>query len=99
MIQEADDLFAALFDPVGTSQLEKMFPTGKWSKWTVRAKANGLLCAKVARAKFNPYRAAMWWLKKRNPAGWDLSKCSRVLANNLPARSIDSRYLLTGVIE
>lgn len=90
-----------LFDPVGTSQLEKMFPADgdRWEKWAERAATNGLKEAREGRAMFNPYRAALWWLGKQNPDGWDLARCRRVLANNLPSRSTDSRHLLTGELE
>lgn len=98
--QDFDETIAALFDPVGTAQLEKMFPAnGSWSKWADKAKANGLTVARVGRSKFNPYLAAQWWLDKQNPYDWDLGKCCRKLANNLPLRSIDKKHLLTGELE
>ncbi len=99
--RDMDVQIAGLFDLVGTAQLEKMFPAtgGNWSKWAAKAKANGLSCAREDRGKFNPYRAALWWLDKQNPAGWDWARCCRVLANNLPSRSIDSRHLLRGELE
>ncbi len=83
-----------LFDLVAVAQLEKMFPApGKWKKWAERAAGNGLAAARDARAMFNPYRAAMWFLKQ-GPEGWDMARCHRVLANNLPARSKDKAHLL-----
>lgn len=93
-----DDALAALFDAVTAQALETMFPDGgKWESHTERAARNGLgEAAKENRAVFNPYRAAQWWLRKQAPAGWDWARCLRRLANNLPARSLDSRHLLTG---
>ncbi len=86
-----------LFDSVGSAQLEAMFPDNeKWAKYAERAARNGLALARVGRGKFNPYLAARWWINEQCPAGWDWSRCARQLANNLPARSRDSRHLLTG---
>jgi hypothetical protein len=103
-----DEILAALFDPVPVEALEKMFPThpeslkdpskGKWKNWAERAKRNGLENARQGWAMFNPYKAAVWFVNK-GIDGWDLDRCYRRLANNLPARSIDSKYLLTGDLE
>ena len=66
-----DERLAALFDPQPVDALEKMFPAdGKWGNWAERAKANGLKDARVARAKFNPYKAGVWFVKKGSK-GWD----------------------------
>jgi hypothetical protein len=87
---------AELFDSVGYKQLEAMFPDGgKWQRYAERADRNGLRAARTGRGLFNPYRAAHWWLSK-GPEGWDLARCLRKLANNLPPRSLDSKHLLTG---
>lgn len=96
---EENDI-AALFDPVRPAQLEAMFPDGgKWKTHSERALRNGLKeAAKQGRASYNPYLAAIWWLNT-GPQGWKWERCLRVLANNLPARSIDSRHLLTGEYE
>jgi hypothetical protein len=95
-----DKELSELFDGVGTEQLEKMFPSeNKWRAWAERANRNGLKAAKTGTAKFNPYLAAKWWLDNQNPPGWELARCERVLANNLPARSRDSRHLLTGELD
>lgn len=76
-----------LFNAVPVDALEKMFPAnGKWKKWCERAARNGLSEARVGRAKFNPYKAAIWFMQYGNE-GWDLARCHRVLKNNLPARS------------
>lgn len=98
-----DQVIGDLFDPVRVAQLERMFSakdkTGisKWANWAEHAARNGLKdAAKVGRARFNPYRAAIWWLNHDGPEGWNLARCYRVLANNLPARSIDSKNLLIG---
>lgn len=95
---DAEAQLAALFDPVAKEQLEAMFPDGgKWAGYAERAANNGLAsAARESRAMFNPYRAACWWLSKKAPAGWKWERCARVLAKNLPARSLDSRHLLTG---
>ena len=90
------EALAALFDPVPVSALEKMFPAqNKWKNWAERAARNGLKAARSGRGFFNPYQAAEWFLKK-GVADWDLARCNRALANNLPPRSIDRKYLLTG---
>jgi hypothetical protein len=103
---DADAELAALFDPVGAAQLEKMFPSakieseGRWKDWVERANRNGLKdAAKEDRALFNPYYAAKWWLREKKPDGWDLARCNRVLAKNLPARSVDKKQMVTGELD
>lgn len=92
----ADAEFEKLFEPVTVAALEKMFPAnGKWSGWAEKAKSNNLINARVSRAMFNPYKAAMWFCNK-GIDGYDLARCYRILANNLPARSKGSEQLLTG---
>lgn len=87
---------AALFDPVHYSTLEAMFPTdGKWRRFSERADRNGLIIARVGRAKFNPMLAALWWHEKQSP-GWALERVYRKLALNLPARSKGNEHLFTG---
>lgn len=100
-----DGELAALFDPVKVAQLEAMFPNrdagnaSRWPRHVERAGRNGLKdAAKEGRAVFNPYRAAVWWLAT-GPKDWKWERCLHVLANNLPARSIDSKRLLTGEYE
>ncbi len=88
---------ANLFDPVKVATLEALFPDGgKWAKHAERAARNGLQVARCERGKFNPYLAAVWWINEQGPTGWKLERCLRVLAKNLPDRSIDSKHLLTG---
>jgi hypothetical protein len=97
---EINEEISLLFDGVSYSALETMFPSdGKWSKWVAKAKEKGLGTARVSRGKYNPYLAALWWMDKQSPTGWDWGRCFRKLANNLPRRSIDKKYLLTGEIE
>jgi len=88
---------ASLFDPVPVAALEKMFPCeGRWANYAQRAARHPeLLAARAARARFNPYLAARWWFSL-GQHGWDWARCLRVLANNLPPRSKDSKQLLTG---
>ena len=96
---DPDETLAALFDPVPVESLEKMFPAfGKWKDWAERAARNGLIGAREKRAMFNPYRAAKWFHIRGND-GWDISRCNRALANNLPPRSLDQRHLLTGELD
>lgn len=94
---DPDAELAELFDSVRYAQLEKMFPDrGKWEGYAEHAARNGLkAAAKTGRGLFNPYRAGKWWLSK-GPAEWDWARCLRTLANNLPARSRDSKHRLTG---
>lgn len=89
---------ATLFDPVTLSVLKNMFKTIKWDSWAKHASANGLINVREGRGKYNPYKAALWFLNK-NVDGWDLARCNRVLANNLPVRSNDERHLFTGNFE
>ena len=97
--RDADEVLAALFDPVRIEALEKMFPaSNNWQHWSERAKRNGLDAAREKRGLFNPYRAAMWFLKQGWP-GWDMARCNRTLAANLPARSKDQKHLLTGDLD
>lgn len=92
-----DGELAGLFDPVRVASLEALFPDGgKWARHAERAARNGLIAARVERGKFNPYRAARWWMETQAPAGWKWERCARVLANNLPTRSRDCGHLLTG---
>ena len=94
---DPDKELAELFDPVRVEQLEAMFPDdGRWAEYANRAASNALIAARKGRAQFNPYRAARWWLDSKGPTGWKWERCLRVLANNLPARSRDSKHLLTG---
>lgn len=93
---DADAELAALFDPVKVATLEAMFPDKKWGRYAEKAPRNGLNRARVGRGIFNPYLAARWWLHRQAPADWKWERCVRVLANNLPARSRDSKHLLTG---
>ncbi|OIQ92416.1 hypothetical protein GALL_256370 [mine drainage metagenome] len=93
---DQDKLLAALFDPVPVTALEKMFPaSGKWKGWAERAARNQLRMAKEGRAKFNPYKAGIWFMKNGNQ-NWDLARCHRVLRNNLPPRSMYKADLLGG---
>lgn len=98
--EDADAQLAQLFDSVPVTALEKMFPAeGKWKGWAEHATRNkGLKAARTARGLFNPYRAGIWFAGK-GIKGWDLARCRRTLANNLPARSLDSKHLLTGELE
>ena len=90
-----DARLAELFDPVPVQVLERLFPDGgKWTKYAERAARNKLSTARVSRGQFNPYRAAVWWASEVGI--WDLERCMRKLANNLPARSKDSKHMLTG---
>ncbi|WP_143058242.1 hypothetical protein [Nitrosovibrio sp. Nv6] len=90
---------AALFDSVPMEVLEKMFPAdGKWKGWANHAKRNGLAEARAGRRLFNPYKAGIWFLS-RGIANWDLARCHRKLADNLPARSREKKYLLDGNLE
>lgn len=91
-----DEILAALFDPVPVQALEKMFPAeGAWKTWAEKARSNKLIDARVSRGKFNPYKAGLWLVRK-GAQGWDDARLYRVLANNLPARSLDDKCLLTG---
>lgn len=91
-----DAELAALFDPVKVATLKAMFPDEKWGRYADKAPRNGLKVARVGHGIFNPYLAARWWLHKQAPDGWRWERCVRTLANNLPARSRDSKHLLTG---
>lgn len=94
-----DKILAALFDPLPVEALEKMFPAGgKWVAWADKAASNGLQDARVARAKFNPYKAGLWFVRK-GAKDWDDARLYRTLTNNLPARSRDKEHLLTGGID
>ena len=95
---DPDEKLAALFDPVPVQALEKMFPAkGKWETWADKAKANGLIAAREGRAKFNPYKAGLWFVRK-GADGWDDAHLYRTLVKNLPARSCDEEHLLTSDI-
>ncbi|SEG15229.1 hypothetical protein [Nitrosomonas ureae] len=96
---DIEEQLAILFDPVPVEALEKMFPANdKWKYWADKAKITGLICARKTRAKFNPYQAGMWFIRK-GMEGWDEARLYRTLANNLPARSRASKHLLTGDID
>ena len=92
----SDEMMAALFDPVTVASLEIMFPAdGKWEEWAARAHVNHLKDARSSRAMFNPYLAALWFLKQGRP-GWFLERCYRVLGSNLPARTRHEKIIFTG---
>jgi hypothetical protein len=94
-VSNAEDVLAGWYDPVTHAELETMFPAdGQWKNWAERASDNGLKAARVARARFNPYRAAQWFLHRGMP-GWDQARVDRALAKNLPARSHDKREIFT----
>lgn len=94
-----DEKLAALFDLVPVEALEKMFPAdSKWKSWADKAASNGLIDARTARARFNPYKAGKWFVS-RGAVGWDDARLNRTLAKNLPARSRDEAHLLTGGID
>ncbi|NOS76293.1 MAG: hypothetical protein HOP36_17500 [Methyloglobulus sp.] len=101
-----NEKLADLFDAVTVENLAKMFPTNraeaettaKWKRWQNNAKENGLNEARQGRGKFNPYKAGVWFLN-RKIQGWDTARVYRTLANNLPARSLDEKYLLKGEID
>jgi hypothetical protein len=96
---DSDEELTALFDSVSKEVLEKMFPAkGKWKNWAERASRNGLINARIERAKFNPYKAAMWLLHK-GESGYDLAHCNRILARNLPVRSRDEAHMITGELD
>jgi hypothetical protein len=93
-----DETLAALFNPVPVEALEKMFPAGgKWKSWAEKAASNGLIKSRPKRGMFNPYKAGVWFIRK-GAVGWDDDRLYRTLANNLPARSLDNKHLLTGGI-
>jgi hypothetical protein len=97
--EDHDELFASLFDSVTAEALEEMFPAkGKWKGWADHALENGLAAARTSRAMFNPYKACIWFLRK-GIEGWDWAHALRRLANNLPLRSRDKKYLLTGDLD
>lgn len=94
-----DKIQATLFNPVTVEALEKMFPAGdKWKCWAERAALNGLKDAREGRARFNPYKAGVWFLTK-GITGWDTARLNRTLANNLPTRSRADAHLLTSGID
>lgn len=99
-VYEADEEIASLFDPVSPQQLDSMFmQVDKWVVYAKRAKENGLIEARRGRGKFNPYLAVLWWLERKKPVGWDLARCTRILANNIPKNNSDKKYLLTGELD
>lgn len=95
-----EETLAALFDPMPVEALAKMFMTdlAQWKKWQEKAKANGLIDARISRGMFNPYKAGVWFVRK-GAEGWDDARLRRVLVNNLPARFRDEAHLLTGGID
>ena len=99
-----DEKLAALFDALTVENLANMFPTDsnkttkKWKGWQNNAKQNGLFKARESHGKYNPYKAGLWFLKKKIN-GWDIARLNRTLANNLPARSRDDKHLITGELD
>jgi hypothetical protein len=99
-----NETLANLFDPVTVETLAKMFPTDKlytteqWKKWAERAQRCGLVAAREGRNMFNPYKAGMWFLTQRIE-GWDNDRLYRTLARNLPVRSRDEKWQLTGEMD
>ncbi len=99
IMSAADRSLACLFEPVTLVALERIFPTGgRWKKWGERAARNGLHEARQGKGLFNPYLAAIWFLRQ-GESDWDLARCHRVLVKNLPARSRGEEYKLTGLLD
>ena len=102
--QLVDEEFASWFDDVSYQQLAEMFKEDAdtvrneriWRSYRDEAHKNGLKAARVERAKFNPYRAGLWWLDRKSPTGWNMARMYRTLANNLPVRSLEHKPRLTG---
>jgi hypothetical protein len=99
-----EEKLAALFEPMPVEALAKMFPTDilysakQWKIWTERAGRNGLKEARQGRAMFNPYKAGKWFVHN-GAEGWDDARLNKVLAKNLPVRSRDKEYLVTGELD
>lgn len=103
--QSVIEEIASWFDDVSYQQLAGMFkayPTYEqnekvWKSYAAQAHRNGLKeAARISRAKFNPFKAGMWWLDRKRPTGWSSERLNRALANNLPPRSKEHEPRLTG---
>lgn len=103
---EIEQEISDLFDTVHADGLAQMFKVianeeqnlDQWRNWIGRAARNRLRQARMAnRGKgFNPVKVADWLVTEGK---MDRARVNRILVNNLPLRSRDKKYLITGEIE
>ncbi len=89
-----------LFDAISQAEIAAMFEkVTQWESYFERAARNGLIDARqgdVRPWQYNPAKVADWLVRKGHYAR---DYADRRLANNLPKRSKDEKYLITGEIE
>ncbi len=106
--QDADERIADLFDPVSQAAIKILFDkvdkvdkvdADVWKKYFDHAARNGLSDARQGDAQpfqYNPAKVADWLVSKGK---YTRAHADRKLVNNLPERSKDKKYLITGDIE
>ncbi len=91
-----------LFDAISQAEIAAMFEKvtqDEWGSYFERAARNGLIDARqgdVRPWQYNPAKVADWLVRKGHYAR---DYADRRLANNLPKRSKDYKYLITGEID
>ncbi len=85
-----------LFDPMHKKAITLLFDRVtelRWKEFFNRAKRNGLKDIRETNGKYNPAKIAEWLVNK---GAYTKEQVDRKLANNLPERSKDKKYLITG---
>lgn len=90
--------FADLFDPLPRAGITALFNHNglNWKTYFERAAVNGLSEAREnvgSSIRYNPFKVGEWLVKKGH---YSQEQIDRKLANNLPKRSMDMKFLFTG---
>lgn len=99
---ESGQVIYDLFDPMQQAAIATLFDkitTDSWRKFFERASRNDLSNCRQgdgAPSQYNPAKVADWLVYKGH---YTREHTNRKLANNLPQRSKDYKYLLTGVYD
>ena len=97
--QSAGQEIHYLFDPLGQTAIATLFykvTSAEWQKHFERAARNGLCEARQGEnipSQYNPAKVADWLITKGH---YSREQADRTLARNLPHRSRDYKYMLTG---
>ncbi|SNX61208.1 hypothetical protein SAMN06296273_2663 [Nitrosomonas ureae] len=93
---ESEKEIYILFDTMNKSAIALLFDKVDKLKWKIhfnRAARNGLKEIREAHNKYNPAKIAEWLVNK---GYYSREHINRKLAKNLPERSKDKQYLITG---
>ena len=97
--EQSEPEIHTLFDPMYKKAITLLFDRVtelRWKELFNRAKRNGLKDIRETNGKYNPAKIAEWLVNK---GAYTKEHVDRKLANNLPERSKDKKYLITGDLE